>query len=136
MDEMSAQIVLTVTQGRQAGKEFVFCGQTQCVVGRARGCGVELPDDYTASRHHCLLDVNAPALAVQDLGSLNGTYVNGERRGGRRGRDGPAGETLQTCPPHPLHSGDELRVGGHVFRVEVFENAPDRRAAAWPTACA
>src|SRR5262245_18475906 len=117
---MSAQIILTLTEGSHAGQGFVFSGQTQCVVGRARGCGVELPDDYTVSRHHCLLEVDAPSLAVQDLGSLNGTYVNGERIGGRDVRHALASDTLPACPPRPLHSGDELRVGGHVFTVTVM----------------
>src|SRR5262245_12181867 len=133
---MSVQVILTATQGSQAGQEFVFSGHTQCVVGRARDCGVELPDDYTVSRHHCLLAVDAPAVAVQDLGSLNGTYVNGERIGGRRARDCVAPDALQACPPRPLNSGDELRVGSHVFKVEVVEAPADRQAAPWRTACA
>jgi hypothetical protein len=34
-------------------------------------------DDATASRHHFILEANRPDAVVRDLGSLNGTWVNG-----------------------------------------------------------
>jgi pSer/pThr/pTyr-binding forkhead associated (FHA) protein len=35
--------------------------------------------DMTISRYHCLLDINSPDIRVRDLGSLNGTIVNGKK---------------------------------------------------------
>jgi pSer/pThr/pTyr-binding forkhead associated (FHA) protein len=36
-------------------------------------------DDVTVSRHHCRFSATMEALTVEDAGSTNGTYVNGER---------------------------------------------------------
>jgi pSer/pThr/pTyr-binding forkhead associated (FHA) protein len=36
------------------------------------------------SRYHCLLDINSPDIRVRDLGSLNGTIVNGKKIGQRQ----------------------------------------------------
>jgi pSer/pThr/pTyr-binding forkhead associated (FHA) protein len=36
-------------------------------------------DDVTVSRHHCMFLIEDGSLEVRDLGSTNGTYVNGTR---------------------------------------------------------
>src|SRR4051812_42755017 len=80
---MSAMVILKTVTGEQAGREFVCTGRSQFVLGRSRSCAVHLPDDPTVSRHHCLLDLERSNVRVQDLGSKNGTYVNGESVGQR-----------------------------------------------------
>jgi pSer/pThr/pTyr-binding forkhead associated (FHA) protein len=81
---------------------------------------VRLPrEDLTVSRRHCLLEIDAPAAMLRDLGSTNGTYVNGQRVGrpGRwAGADAPAPEQAAS---RPLWCGDELQVGDTAFRVLV-----------------
>jgi pSer/pThr/pTyr-binding forkhead associated (FHA) protein len=118
---MTARVKLKVTGGPLRGEEFVFTGKTRCVVGRSSGSSLHLPGtDPTASRRHCLLEIDTPAVWVQDLGSLNGTFVNGESIG-RRDRRCPEGIPRLTDPPHPLLNGDELCVGNTALTVEIGE---------------
>ena len=117
---MSPQVILTATHGDLKGREFTFDGPATCVIGRCVDCLVRLPgDDMTVSRHHCRLEVDPPLLRVQDLGSLNGTYVNGEKVGQRDRALGPDEAARLTQPVVELLDGDELRVGNTCFRVEV-----------------
>jgi pSer/pThr/pTyr-binding forkhead associated (FHA) protein len=76
-------------------------------VGRARGCYIKPMCAYT-SRRHCLLNVTDELVAVQDVGSRNGTIVNGRRIDG----------TVR------LRTGDVLQVGLIRFMVVVDEHAP------------
>ena len=46
-------------------------------IGRAAECEIELPDP-TVSRHHARLEWTYPGWVLRDLGSSNGTQVNGE----------------------------------------------------------
>jgi pSer/pThr/pTyr-binding forkhead associated (FHA) protein len=48
-------------------------------IGRDPDDGIFL-DDVTVSRHHAEFDVRGDELLLRDLGSTNGTYVNGARR--------------------------------------------------------
>lgn len=50
----------------------------EITIGRSRGCGVVLRDP-SVSRSHALLSAQAAQVTLQDLGSSNGTYVNGKR---------------------------------------------------------
>jgi pSer/pThr/pTyr-binding forkhead associated (FHA) protein len=122
---MFDRITLTGTNGGLEGQTFELENGTSCTVGRARDCSVRLPGEYyTVSRYHCLIDVGASRVRVRDLGSLNGTYVNGEKVG-QRGRDEPAEEALRhEHPEYTLCDGDELQVGGAVFRVDFVPPTP------------
>ena len=60
-------------------------------------------DDY-ASGHHARVESGLDGTWVVDLGSTNGTYVNGERVDGRR----------------RLHEGDRLQVGDTELRVRAM----------------
>ena len=53
-----------------------------------------LLDDVTVSRHHAMFTIEEGRLVVRDLGSTNGTYVNGER-----------------CDEAVLAVGDQLYIG-------------------------
>ena len=124
---MSATITLTVAEGKLGGKQFTFHKPGKRLVGRAKGCDVCLPNDWahlTVSRLHCLLDIAPHQVRVWDIGSRNGTYVNGKSIG--PGRWPPAGEVeepdLDGCS---LHDGDELRVGSTVFRVRIADPGSD-----------
>jgi DNA-binding winged helix-turn-helix (wHTH) protein len=50
----------------------------QSVIGRDRGCGVQIDAD-SVSRHHARLSVAGGEVSIEDLGSKNGTWVGGER---------------------------------------------------------
>jgi pSer/pThr/pTyr-binding forkhead associated (FHA) protein len=117
-------VTLTVATGPLAGQEYVFREPAVFVLGRAEECYPRLPDDYLhkdISRHHCLLSVNPPEVWVQDLGSRNGTYVNGKKIGQRVHAvqdDGPV--ALNTSSRERLQDGDELGLGlNMVLRVGV-----------------
>lgn len=47
------------------------------MVGRDRGCAVRI-DSATLSRHHARIVVTAERTTIEDLGSKNGTRVNGK----------------------------------------------------------
>jgi pSer/pThr/pTyr-binding forkhead associated (FHA) protein len=119
---MSAQVILTATRGALEGRQFTFTGKTQCIVGRSPSCDVHVAASaYTVSRYHCLLDIDAPTVTVQDLGSLNGTYVNEGLIGRRAKRLDTAEAFFVAQPKYVLEDGDELRVGALVFSVQIVQ---------------
>jgi pSer/pThr/pTyr-binding forkhead associated (FHA) protein len=52
--------------------------QYETLIGRGEGVQIDLADDQVSKRH-CLLRVEGPVCTIQDLGSLNGTRVNGRK---------------------------------------------------------
>ncbi|MDI9641357.1 FHA domain-containing protein [Kamptonema cortianum] len=69
-------------------------------IGR-EGSGLAIPQDQQMSRKHALVQIGTAGLQVQDLGSTNGTYINGQR--------------IQNGVLRP---GDTLLVGSSTFKVE------------------
>ncbi len=78
--------------GGRAGEAFNIAGE-RMTIGRSPEAEVFL-DDVTVSRNHALLVRRRDGLYIDDLGSLNGTYVNRRR-----------------IESHRLQNGDELQVG-------------------------
>lgn len=124
---MDSTVTLIVTRGPLAGQKFVFDEPTTCLIGRSRDCAIVLPlemEHLDVSRHHCVLDIAPPSLRVRDLGSLNGTFVNGKKIGQRSARATPADGETNDLPVVPLIDGDEVRLGSHTaFRVCIY--SPD-----------
>jgi pSer/pThr/pTyr-binding forkhead associated (FHA) protein len=119
---MTVKITLTVTEGKLQGKEFAFDGRMLCTVGRSEECHIHLPNErewLDISRRHCLLDIDPPEVRVCDLGSRNGTYVNNVKIGAREPGSRPGEGRPPDAPEVLLRDGDEVRVGGVVFRVGV-----------------
>jgi hypothetical protein len=118
-----ATITLIVTRGPLAGQHYAFDKPTTCVVGRARDCTISLPPEaehLDVSRHHCLLDISPPAVRVRDLGSANGTFVNGRKIGQRDSRAAPGSAGQAGWQTVELSAGDEIQLGDHTaFRVSV-----------------
>lgn len=56
---------------------FVFHAPT-CVLGREPGCDLHFPD-VKLSRRHVLFEVTAQGVRIKDLGTTNGSFVNGQR---------------------------------------------------------
>ena len=100
-DELEAgQALLLVKRGPNAGSTFLVQADSTSV-GRSPDSAVFL-DDVTVSRAHAVLERRAgDAWFVRDVGSLNGTYVNGEQ----------VDETK-------LASGDEVQIG--MFKLMFF----------------
>jgi eukaryotic-like serine/threonine-protein kinase len=118
---MIARLILKAKAGYLRGQEFVFVKPVHCVLGRSRTCHLQLPADPTVSRQHCLIEMDEHGLWAQDLASLNGTYVNGERIGLRPER---SDVTQLQGPRQLLRDGDELRICDNVFGVEVHASTP------------
>jgi eukaryotic-like serine/threonine-protein kinase len=117
---MPGTVRLVVTAGPIRGQRFDFAGHDTFLFGRAPDCHARLDaSDASASRHHFLLEVNPPLARLRDLGSLNGTRVNGVRHGGRRPGESPEEAATRGGPEVDLHHGDEIRVGATVIHVQV-----------------
>jgi pSer/pThr/pTyr-binding forkhead associated (FHA) protein len=71
------------------------------MVGRHPQCDARL-DSLWVSRRHCILTADGGEVVVRDLGSTNGTRINGQRV--ERGR---------------LRPGDEISIGHTRYRLEA-----------------
>jgi pSer/pThr/pTyr-binding forkhead associated (FHA) protein len=121
---MHTYVRLTVVRGIRPGAEYVFDDHTVCTVGRSEDCSLQMPNDLIhmdVSRHHCVLDIDPPHARVRDLGSRNGTYVNGVLIGQRPRGSAPEKAATTDQPEHQLHAGDELQIGATVLRVTIAE---------------
>jgi pSer/pThr/pTyr-binding forkhead associated (FHA) protein len=113
---VATTMTLVALTGVLRGREFTLLGPASWVLGRSRGCRLRLPGDSTVSRQHCVIELDGESAWVQDLGSRNGTHLNGQNIGQRQ----PGFQleaTLLAPPRQELRDGDELRVGTHVFVV-------------------
>jgi pSer/pThr/pTyr-binding forkhead associated (FHA) protein len=123
---MATMLILRGLTGALRGRLFPFVGPAHAILGRSHRCALRLATDVTVSRQHCLIELDDDGAWVQDLGSLNGTRVNGEEIGQRQGADGD-GATLVQSPRHALEDGDELRICNNLFAVCLTEAEwPDR----------
>ncbi|HWG42704.1 MAG TPA: FHA domain-containing protein [Gemmataceae bacterium] len=120
---MFERIILRATNGERKGQEFVLENEADYVLGRSRDCSCVLDDPFClVSRRHCRIEVHAPFVRIQDLGSRNGTQVNGTNIGRRE--KGQLFEALQARhAEHLLDDGDTLQIAGYEFQVE-FEPTP------------
>jgi eukaryotic-like serine/threonine-protein kinase len=133
---MAARVTLTVKEGLQRGRRFVLDKAGPSVIGRTEDCSVRLSgglDYQLISRRHCLLDIDPPEVRVRDLGSLNGTYVNGRLIGRRQTDELPQDSTEVIDPGYPLSDGDELQLGPVVFGIHLdVPEGPPRKGTAVP----
>ncbi|MGH7174680.1 MAG: FHA domain-containing protein [Gemmataceae bacterium] len=81
--------------------------RSEATLGRAVGCSVRIPSKEV-SRLHCRLRIENGLVFVEDLESVNGTFINGERVNGSE----------------IVHPGDRLSLGSVTFVVE-YELTPD-----------
>ena len=103
------QIVLTVVAGPHVGKIFVFDRHDHFFVGRAKFAHFRLPEkDPYFSRMHFMIEVNPPVCRLLDLGSTNGTLING-----------------QTRQSADLQHGDQIQGGDTVLKVTIRNGESD-----------
>jgi pSer/pThr/pTyr-binding forkhead associated (FHA) protein len=125
---MSTRVTVAATGGPYKGRNFVFTDRTICTFGRSDDCLLRIQggtDNLTVSRHHCLLDIDPPTVRVCDVGSLNGTFVNGQMIG-QRDKGTPRWEAVPTdLKGIELHAGDQLVVGSSEFLIGIQSSAPD-----------
>jgi phosphoserine phosphatase RsbU/P len=90
---------LIATSGATAGTDFPL-GDV-CVVGRSRACNIYIGEP-TVSRQHARVTRDGARFVIEDLGSGNGTQVNG-----------------RSIKRHILQNGDEVRICDATFRFEA-----------------
>lgn len=85
--------ILIAYEGDMEGERWTL-QQEQTVIGRSSNCDVVLPGRQV-SRQHAVIERDDGSYQLRDLGSKNGTFVNGQpvRR-----------------EPHPLKDGDEIQI--------------------------
>ena len=118
----SAKVTLTVTKGNLKGQTFQFQDRTTSLIGRAKDCNPQLPNDeahITISRYQCFLDINPPDVRIRDFGSKNGTYVNGKNIGQRQEDQTPEEGRKMNFPEYDLQDGDVIGLGNTVFQVTL-----------------
>jgi hypothetical protein len=126
---MSAKVHLKISQGKDFGKIFAFTEHDTFVFGRLDDCHACIPDDTQVSRHHFILEVNPPAACLRDLGSLNGTHVNGAKFGARKKGETPEEGAKRRYPEVTLKHGDRIKVGRTELEVSIEQpkEAPQHR---------
>jgi pSer/pThr/pTyr-binding forkhead associated (FHA) protein len=102
------RVTLHVVAGPQTGRDFTFDQHDTFMIGRSEDAQFCLPHDRFFSRHHCILEIAPPQCFLRDLGSTNGTFVNGIR--------------VETA--HLKH-GDRIQGGETVLEVKVESDRPD-----------
>jgi ABC-2 type transport system ATP-binding protein len=93
-----ANLTLVIVEGQDVGRELPLAGTI--LIGRDPSADVVLADTEVSSRHASLAPVDG-GIAVEDLGSTNGTYVNGQRVSGTQ----------------RLSAGDRVQFGATVVEV-------------------
>lgn len=100
------QVVLIMFRSDGERRSFSLTRETT-VLGRREDCDLRIPLGEV-SRKHCRLVQEGPTLRLEDLGSSNGTYLNGRR--------------IQEAIVNP---GDAIQVGPVLFAVQIDGVPPD-----------
>ena len=82
-------------------KGLTFDIGRELTIGRGGGCHISLPDDTFVSQLHARVYLQDNQPWVEDLGSTNGSYLNGRR----------------IATPSPIRKGDSVQIGSTVMEV-------------------
>jgi predicted component of type VI protein secretion system len=97
---LAMNVKFVVQRNGQSAQTFGL-RSVEMIVGRQKGCGVRIPSAMV-SRQHCLVTYQDDLLAVEDLSSANGTFINGRRIAKREF----------------LRPGDKLKIGPVTLLVQ------------------
>ena len=99
---------LKFISGKYQGGEFPLKGDKQLIIGRSSELDIVLVEDMV-SRKHAKITLAGGKITIEDLGSTNGTFVNGEKVKSSR-----------------LKEGDRILVGTSILKlVKAGANAPE-----------
>ncbi|MFK4083394.1 FHA domain-containing protein [Kribbella sp. NPDC020789] len=90
---------VTIADGPQAGVGATLVDEP-VVIGRGSDCQIRLDDDYSSTRHSRLF-LSEGQWWVEDLGSTNGTYLDGQR----------------VTRPVPAEIGGSIRIGRTTLNI-------------------
>ncbi|MBK8692954.1 MAG: DUF4388 domain-containing protein [Deltaproteobacteria bacterium] len=102
-DASKKQYLLKFISGKYQGGEFPVAADREIVIGRSNELDVVLVEDMV-SRRHAKITFSNDALTIEDLGSTNGTFVNGEKV--KRAK---------------LKEGDRVLIGTSIVRVALTD---------------
>lgn len=108
-----ADLILEIVEGNDAGRQTPLGGSLE--IGREASTSLPI-DDEQASRLHARVTAEGDHALVEDLGSTNGTYLNGQPIEGQR----------------TLRPGDRLRVGLTVFELRTAADVQLQPSAVIP----
>jgi len=110
----SGRVRLTaMSQVSATPSEIVLGAPRDLIIGRIPGCDFQVLE-RRVSKRHAKLFFRDGGYCLEDLGSLNGTVVNGVR--------------LSPCQPYPVKTGDLATFGISEMRLDLPVAAPDSRA--------
>ncbi len=93
------ELKLVIVGGRHAGREIPVAGP-KFLIGRGDGCQFQ-PQNKLVSRKHCAILIEESSAAIEDCGSTNGTFLNGEKIQQRQ----------------ELKDGDQIKIA--IFEMQV-----------------
>jgi hypothetical protein len=99
--DSGGRLVVEQSKALENGKSYQ-AGPVPLTIGRAEDNTLALPGDEFASGHHARIESQRDGVWILDLGSTNGTFVNGARLDGRR----------------KLREGDVVQIGDTELRFE------------------
>ena len=105
------RLALRFISGKYQGGEFPLGENKEIVVGRSSDLDMVLVEDMV-SRRHAKITVTGGQIFIQDLGSTNGSFVNGEKI--KRAR---------------LNEGDRILIGTSIIKVIATEGPASLREA-------
>lgn len=97
-ENRTAGTLVVVEPSNLAGREYPVTAEM--TIGRAPGCTIVIDDTYV-SQIHARVSAGSDGVALEDLGSTNGTTCNGQAVNG----------------PRRLRSGDRIAIGAYVLEL-------------------
>src|SRR5215510_9638107 len=105
MTDPPSGFALRFISGKYQGGEYPLPAEKEIVIGRGGELDIVLVEDMV-SRKHAKITTQAGKIVIQDLGSTNGTFVNGEKI--KRVR---------------LKEGDRILIGTSIIKLVAVDGA-------------
>ncbi len=106
-------LALVILSGKETGREISLQADRELLLGRLSTADVLVEDDNSSRRHARILVADG-GVTLEDLGSANGTFVNGQK-------------TTRT----PLKEGDQIRIGAFQFMVSAQHSVSPQAQEWW-----